>query len=118
MGKPATLTLTATGGTGSLLSLYQNLLRVRREHATLRTGGYERLRLADGCLTYLRTGSSEQLLVALNVTAQPCRIRLPWPGTVLASTRPGEVPSQVRAEMNLLPDAGVVLLADHAERRP
>ena len=71
----------------SLLELYRQLLRLRREHPALSVGTFELLESADETLVYRREHASGKLVVALNLGSEtrPCgfpeRIR-----RVLAST--------------------------------
>ena len=54
------------GRSNSMLTLYQRLIRLRREHAALQRGSYRRVARRDNLLVYRRELEDRTLLVALN----------------------------------------------------
>ncbi len=72
------------GTPGSMLTLYRQLLALRRAEPALSLGSYKTLRARDGVLAYERSHLGQRLVVALNLTqrSKPC----PWKGEVLLST--------------------------------
>jgi alpha-glucosidase len=74
---------------GSMLSLYQELLRIRKLHPALQSGSYRSISNSPkGCYLYIRENNQEKLLVCLNFTDQTCTIdpELTAGGSVLLST--------------------------------
>jgi alpha-glucosidase len=61
---------------GSLLHLYQRLLRLRREHSCLTVGSYRELPCDDGIYGYRRDYEGQTLLVLLNFTDRARRVVL------------------------------------------
>ena len=92
---------------GSMLSLYRDLLALRRRTPALSIGGYAPAEGDTDVLAFERTHGDERLLVALNLSASMRRLILPG-GTAIAavmhSTRP------IRDMDNTLaPDEGLIL---------
>lgn len=86
---------------GSMLTLYRQLLRLRRAHAALTAGYLTLIDAPDGVLAYVREHEGERIHILLNLTldALPCD----WAGTPLLSTRDGEpVPGLLRADEGLV----------------
>ncbi len=96
-------TAAQAGDPASMLSLYRNLLRLRRTEPALSIGGFELVELGSSVLAYERSCAGTRLLVALNLTAEPQLIELP-PGTPLLSTV--DLPSSHGA---LRPNEGLIL---------
>ena len=64
----------------SVLSLYRQLLRVRRESPALQRGSQEAADVGDAdVLAYLRRDADRSVFVALNFASRPAAIRLPQP---------------------------------------
>ena len=75
----------------SILSYYQDLLKIRKNHPALQTGDYHSLPAApDGCFLYIRQNEKEQLLIAINFTSQEQILDIPGlhGGTLLLSSIP------------------------------
>ena len=75
----------------SILSYYQDLLKIRKNHPALQTGDYHSLPDApDGCFLYIRQNEKEQLLIAINFTSQEQILDIPGlhGGTLLLSSIP------------------------------
>ncbi|WP_375392697.1 alpha-amylase family glycosyl hydrolase, partial [uncultured Sphingomonas sp.] len=98
---PARNVATQTADAGSMLRLYQALLRLRREYPALALGEMTLVEAADGVIAYERREGGERLSVALNLTAQARP--LPFRGTVLLSTIGEDGADQLR------PNEGVIL---------
>jgi cyclomaltodextrinase len=60
-----------------LLALHKRLIAMRHAHPALRTGAYQRLYADEDVYAFLRADASEQLLVAVNVAAEPRRVTVP-----------------------------------------
>ncbi|HSR45685.1 MAG TPA: alpha-amylase family glycosyl hydrolase [Acidimicrobiia bacterium] len=91
----------------SILELYRQLLRLRRDHESLRVGDYQSATTAEGVFAYSRTLGADQLLVALNFTDEE-RVVSTGRGEVLLSTgldRDGSI----RRRLILRPNEGVVI---------
>lgn len=58
----------------SMLSLYRQLLGLRRATPALRSGDYRSLDTGDAVYAYLRAGAGQRFLVALNFTSAPVRL--------------------------------------------
>jgi glycosidase len=52
----------------SMLSFYQNLLKLRKQHSCLTQGVYEDLNNDDGLLVFIRNDQTERILVIFNFT--------------------------------------------------
>jgi alpha-glucosidase len=95
---------------GSMLSLYQALLALRRARPTLSIGSYEALVSQPDVLGYVRSHAGQRDGVLLNLSATPQRLALPtWleRAPVLLSTHAGRVGTAWDAQ--LLPDEALVV---------
>jgi alpha-glucosidase len=90
----------------SMLSLYKQLIALRRGESALEVGSFAPLEAPSGVLAYLR---GDAFLVALNLTATPQRLRLPRPGSVALSTRLDREGEPTGGTLALRPDEGVVV---------
>jgi len=91
---------------GSILALYQSLIRIRKEHASLCEGDWvPLLNGKTGVLAYLRTTEKESLLVVLNFTGSSKKTRFPekLSGEILLSTSRKTGERFFTLEMILLP---------------
>jgi alpha-glucosidase len=99
----------------SMLSLYGRLIALRRAEPALEVGRFDPVEVEGDLLAYTRRARREDsaFLVALNLGAQPQRMRLPpgceSGGTVAISTRPGRAGQRIAGELELAPDEGVVV---------
>ncbi|UFW50459.1 MULTISPECIES: alpha-amylase family glycosyl hydrolase [Bradyrhizobium] len=78
----------------SILALFRALIALRREHAGLRDGRYRPIRSQDDVLAFARTQGEQELIVALNIAAEPRKWSLRGHGRLLLSThldRPSEL---------------------------
>jgi alpha-glucosidase len=91
----------------SMLTLYRRLLELRRATTALSDGAYATLRAGDGVLAYRREAPDEQVLVALNLTAEPRSTALS--GVIRLSTHLDRVGERVTEELILRPDEGLLL---------
>ena len=97
---------------GSMLALYRELLRLRRDEAALRTGAYRQLAARDGVLAYERGEGAGRLGVALNLAGEAREIDAP-PGyggaevVLSTSVEPAQAPRGGRLALG--PNEGVVL---------
>jgi alpha-glucosidase len=73
-----------TGDPGSMLALYQRLIRLRAETEALQAGDYVPLPSPDGTLCFARQSAHSQMLVLLNFTDRPTAI----PMSMLSAPRP------------------------------
>jgi len=69
----------------SVLSLYRQLLQLRRRSAALHAGEVSDIRADRGVLSYRRTGDQQRLHVVLNLTGEPQEVQVPS-GRVLLTT--------------------------------
>ncbi len=90
----------------SMLSLYQQLIALRRGDSALEVGSFAPLDAPPGVLAYLR---GDAFLVALNLTGTPQRLRLPRAGTVALSTRLDREGEATGGTLGLRPDEGVIV---------
>jgi alpha-glucosidase len=93
----------------SILTLYRNLIALRRSSPALASGSYRAVPLGYNVLAYERFLGEERLLVVLNFDGEPKDLTLPsWEGAqVLLSTH--NQPSVVYAPFVLRPDEGVII---------
>ncbi|QCI63918.1 alpha-amylase family glycosyl hydrolase [Phreatobacter stygius] len=95
----------------SILTLYRQLLAIRREHPALAVGSFALLEADGDVLAYVRQLGAERLVVALNLGDRPQCLELPaWAcdGRPLVSTLAGAALPQGGA-LSLRADEGVVL---------
>jgi alpha-glucosidase len=98
---------------GSMLSLYRDLLQLRRSSRALSLGDYLPVSAQDGVLVFERRAGEERLAVALNLTHHPKAALLP-PGeawTPVLSTAGRLAEGSVGHEIVLAPDEGLILQA-------
>ncbi|HEY4379095.1 MAG TPA: alpha-amylase family glycosyl hydrolase [Acidobacteriaceae bacterium] len=91
----------------SMLSLYRDLLRLRRDHPTLIDGKLQSI-LPDGSvLRYQRVGPTESLEVILNLGHSPAQVEAA--GLVLKSTCPGREGEHITGSIELRAAEGLLL---------
>jgi len=93
---------------GSMLSLYRNMLRLRRDEPALSVGSFALVKGGENILAYERHHGDASLLVALNLSATERRFHLP-DGALLLSTLGSRPPDGW-----LRPDEGVIFRAAQA----
>lgn len=88
------------GDAGSILNLYRDLLKLRREHAVLNRGDIELHDAGENVLMYSRTAGGSRMTVALNFGARDVSLQLP-PGfayrALLSTHDPGAREDFLRA---------------------
>jgi alpha-glucosidase len=95
----------------SILTLYRNLLALRRRHPALAIGSYKAVPSVADVLAYERRWDGERILVALNFGRDTCSVPLPAPGrSVLLSTHGDRVAGISSVpEIELRPNEGIAL---------
>lgn len=106
---------TETKDPGSILSLYRNLLALRRKHASLNAGDVYGVKPTDegnqNVLAYRRTDGAERMQVLLNLTGEPQTVACP-PGRVLVSTHSGQDSTAFSGSVTLGPHEGLLITLD------
>jgi glycosidase len=95
-----------------MLNLYRRLLSFRRQTPALLGGAYTSLDVgAPDCFAYLREGSDERYLIALNTSAAPLTVSIPTAteGRVVLSTHLDREEEVSLDELTLRPDEGVIV---------
>jgi alpha-glucosidase len=95
----------------SMLTLYRDLIRLRRTHRALIDGGMQSIAATDNILRYLRTNEEESLLIVLNLGHTPVSADIPA-GTILRSACPRAADERVGPSLTLQPAEGVIILLD------
>ena len=96
----------------SILSLYRQLITLRRQHPALQSGRYTLVSTAENVLAFERSDGETRLLIALNFNQQRCRVKLPAyadQALVLLSTCLDREDEHVRTEFELRGSEGVIL---------
>jgi alpha-glucosidase len=93
----------------SMLSLYRQLIELRRRSPALAVGDYHGIRGEGDLLAYLREYRGQRIVIALNLGAEPLRFELPsGGGQVLLSTNldregePAKRPLELRGNEGLV----------------
>lgn len=98
---------------GSLLALYQALIRMRRERSVLQTGWYRRLLSEGGVFAYARWQGENGFVVVLNLSASEVMPALTCRGRIVLATGLNREGEQVEDRIRLSPHEGVIV-AVHA----
>jgi alpha-glucosidase len=93
----------------SLLNLYRDLIRYRRDSAALQVGEMALLDGPPGCLVYERLGGGETFWIALNFGGEPAEVPLPEPGAIVRSTADETRRGAVLGSARLEPYEGVLV---------
>jgi len=96
----------------SILSYYQNLLKIRKLHPALQTGiYYSPSEVPDGVYLYIRQNDNEQVLIAINFTSHEKIISFPEAnnGTLLLSSHPGR-DKTIKIPIRLQPNESLMVL--------
>ena len=105
----------------SILMLYRQLLKLRREHPALSTGDYVPVAMTGDLLAYIRRGPGERFLIALNLGAGPYALSLTslnTTGRVVLSSHLDRADSSPTDSISVRPNEGVVIaLPAERERR-
>src|SRR5436190_23764948 len=93
----------------SILTLYRNLIALRRSSLALTCGSYRPVPLSQNVLAYERLEGAERILVVLNFDNEPKELTLsPLPDTrVLLST--DNEPAAISSSFVLRPDEGIII---------
>jgi alpha-glucosidase len=92
----------------SILSLYRDLIALRRSHAALTLGRIEAVSATGDVLGFVRVLGSERLLVLLNMGAQPHTVPVAA-ARILLSTHLDRAQDEIAGILTLRPDEGMVL---------
>jgi alpha-glucosidase len=95
----------------SILTLYHQLLALRRTHAALAYGDYEPIAMSGDLLAYTRKLGQQRFLVALNLGGDPHAVSFATPirGEVALSTYLDRKGEAVAGEINLRANVGVLI---------
>jgi len=96
----------------SILSLYMQLINVRRGEPALEVGELERIDTAGDLLTYIRRDGESAFLVALNFGSEPQVIDISdkaGEGRITLSTGLDRAGESVRGVLHIHPDEGLLL---------
>jgi alpha-glucosidase len=97
------------GDPRSMLSLYRQMIRLRRNSIALREGSYRSEASApEDCLVFHREAPGQRLMVALNF-ADSARVVTVARGRILFSTSPDRVEGNLAGDIALSPNEGVVV---------
>ena len=101
---------TQRGDPRSMLSLYRELLALRRGSEALAAGGYRTVTAGDATFAYLRESPGEAMLVALNLSTELQAVPLVEPaGRVRLSTYLDGREDDAQRDLLLRPGEGVVV---------
>jgi alpha-glucosidase len=93
----------------SILSLYRNLIALRRERKALSIGSYSKVRCAGNLMVYERRDGADRLLIALNFGHSEEAVALEGSARVLLSTHLDRADAAISGRCALRPDEGVIL---------
>ncbi|WP_369722244.1 alpha-amylase family glycosyl hydrolase [Bradyrhizobium sp. LLZ17] len=94
----------------SILHLFRSLIAVRRKHRALQRGEYHPVRARHNILAFKRSLDQSELLIVLNIAAEPRRFEGDCRGNVLLSTHPDRSPPTVEpASVLLRANEGVII---------
>jgi alpha-glucosidase len=93
----------------SILHLYRELIRLRKQTPALHSGDYAPLRSQNDILSYERFTATERFRVALNITHEPRRAEIGGGGKIALSTYLDRKDLQVEGPFLLRPDEGVIV---------
>lgn len=96
----------------SLLTLYHQLIALRRREPILASGKQIPLRSLNDVLAFKRCSPEGELLIALNTAHQPRKFPLPRSGNVMLSTHLDREGAPVSGALLLRPDEGVIINVD------
>ncbi|WP_447598183.1 alpha-amylase family glycosyl hydrolase [Nitrospira sp. Nam80] len=90
----------------SLLWLYRRLIMLRRVEPTLVAGDYACVRSRNDILIFIRRSNGEEVLVALNIAAEPRKLAWAGEGRLLLTTHldheSGPIPTMLRADEGII----------------
>ncbi len=91
----------------SILTLYRQLIQLRRSRPSLIVGTKELVTAPEGVLAYRRASGNDRLLIALNFSAEDRALTAR--GEVLLSTHLDRVAEGVGGELRLRPNEGIIM---------
>ena len=95
---------------GSMLSLYQALIGLRRSMPTLAVGYYRPVEASSDLLAYTREHQGQRVLVVLNFGREPASFDASgWPGQILLSTLMDRQDEPVTGKLALRASEGVIV---------
>ena len=102
----------------SILSLFRDLIALRREEPCLREGDQQPLRSQNDVLAFRRARNGDALLVLLNIAAEPRRWHWQGHGRLLISTHVDRPPLPLPdAALLLRGSEGVIIAVEPPKRR-
>jgi alpha-glucosidase len=93
----------------SILQLYRELIRLRKETPAFHSGDYAPVRSRNDVFRYERFAAGGKFAVALNLTHEPRRIELAGDGNIALSTHLDRKNVPVAGSLLLRPDEGVIV---------
>jgi alpha-glucosidase len=99
----------------SLLSLYRQLIELRRKEPALNRGRYQTVTSNDRCIVYLRSEEGRCFLIALNLSHEPQsidrtdRTREPAYGRLILSTHLDRADERITGTITLRANEGIVI---------
>jgi alpha-glucosidase len=93
----------------SILNLYRELIRLRKQTPALQSGDYAPIRSRNDVLLYERFTSTEKFMVALNITHEPRVTEIPGGGKIAISTCLDRQGLRIAGPLLLRPDEGVII---------
>ena len=104
----------------SMLTLHRRLIRLRRDDPALVGGAWKPLCIQGGAYVYLRVAGTRRLMIALNMTEEPCALLLAdWlrGGRVLLNTHLDRSDEVVAEDLELRADEGVIVELRASDRQ-
>src|SRR4029077_669698 len=93
----------------SLLSLYRRLIQLRKETPAILEGSYREFETApEDCLVFHRETPAQHIIVALNMSNEPRKLKTPT-GKILLGTTVNRTGESIASPLHLAPDAAVIL---------
>jgi alpha-glucosidase len=96
----------------SMLTLYRDLIKLRRGESALEVGRFEPLEADGDLLIYMRRNGQSAFLIALNLGIGPQAVTLPHQapeGTIALSTHLDRSGERVRGDFRLRPEEGLLV---------
>jgi glycosidase len=95
----------------SILTLYRNLLALRRRHPAVAVGSYTAVTSVAEVLAYERRWDGERIFIALNFGRESCSVRLPTPARSMLLSTHGDRVAEISSapEIELRPNEGIAL---------
>ncbi|NJW53280.1 alpha-amylase family glycosyl hydrolase [Salinimicrobium oceani] len=102
---------------GSMLQLHRKLLKIRAEEPALHIGDYEPVFTEKNLLSYIRKHENDRFLVILNLgnTELNFTPSFKWSGIIMLSTHPEMEGKEVRDEIKIAGNLGLLIKLDNNE---